>query len=91
MRINRSGEDYYYCKQFVTLDDIKESEFKSGVKAYSEEKEKKQKEEERKNNSIIYKTLTFADKYKWVIIPIVIVVAGGIGYIVIKKRKERIV
>lgn len=85
------NEDYYYCKQFVTLDDIKESEFKSGVKAYSEERKKKQQEEERKDNSIIYKTLTFADKYKWVIILVCVVVAGTIVYIVVKKRKERIV
>lgn len=82
--------DYYYCKQFITLDDITEKQFHQGIKEYAEQL-KTQEKEEKKKQSIIYKTTSFLKK-NWLIISlVVIVIIGGVAFIIIKKRKDRIV
>lgn len=86
--------DYYYCKDFVTLEDISEENFNRGLSDYKKQQEEKKQEEEKKQNNIIYKTQEFVKENKMIIIPIVIVlviVGGLIIFRVIKKRRERLV
>lgn len=85
---------YYYCSEYLTLEEIDETTFLDGVERYKNNLEKKQQEEEKKQHSIIYQTVNFVNQHKVVFISLAIILIIIIIYFVykfIKKRKERIV
>ena len=84
--------DYFYCSQFLNLEEISQDDFNRGIKEYA--KTHKSATNDNRKEGIIEVTADFA-KNNWLIIAIVIIVILGIiaGAIVIKnkKRKKQIV
>jgi len=82
----QENPDYFYCSQFMTVDDITYSAFYEGVTKYSEEQ--KQKEEENRKSNVINDTTNFIKNY-WYIIVIVIVIVTGVTLTIIRIRRKK--
>ncbi|MDD5836558.1 MAG: hypothetical protein PUD34_05065 [bacterium] len=88
----QENPDYFYCSQFITLDDISDADFTSGLNSYISQNTKK--DEDNRKQGIIAETASFIKKHWLVIIVIILIIGGGAGsyiYIKNKKRKESIV
>lgn len=79
--------DYFYCSQFLSVDDISEEDFINGLNEYA--KNNKSKKEENRQEGILNETKDFVKEH-WLIITIIAVIAiSGIGTFVFLKRKKR--
>ena len=84
--------DYFYCSQFLTVDDISEDDFVSGLKDYA--KTVNNKNDETRQEGFFKETTNFIKKHWLIIIISIALIGGGITTFVIlrnKKRKEQIV
>lgn len=84
--------DYFYCSQFLSVNDITEEEFTKGIADYA--KSHQSKSDENRKEGFLEETTNFLKK-NWLIITIIIVIiiSGLTTFIIIrnKKRKEQIV
>lgn len=92
LQVCKDYPDYFYCSQFLNIENISRDDFTNGIEEYISQKQKE--EEENRHEGVIDSTKSFIKK-NWLIITIilVIIIAGIITYIIIrnKKRKEEIV
>lgn len=82
-------EDYKLCKQWIDLGNMEEDEFLKEVKAYKDSlKQTKQKNPENKNDGF----LSFIKQhYLYFLIPIIVIVIGiGVWFVLIKKKKDKL-
>lgn len=83
--------EYYYCQTYLTTDDdISYTDLNKGIAEYKEQQAKEKKQEEF-NNSAVGVTLSFIGKYKFYIIGAAVVVGGLITFVVIKKKRSRLI
>ncbi len=79
--------DYFYCQQFLSVEDISEEDFVNGLDEYA--KSNKNKSDENRKEGIIDGTKDFI-KDHWLITAIItIVIVGSIGTFIFFKRKKR--
>lgn len=82
--------DFKYCRPFVDFDvsTLSVKDFNESFDKYVEELENKDKEDKDSATEVLKKTVT---KY-WVVIVVLIVLVGGlVTYIVIKKKRSKII
>jgi len=84
--------DYFYCSQFMTVDNISYSDFAKGVSDYAAKVKKE--EEESRRQGITEIASNFVKKNWFILLILVVLLLGGSGtyfYMKKKKRKEQIV
>lgn len=80
--------DFNMCQQFSFTDysQVRDKVFKDKVEEYQEQKKK-----EEESKKIFNRVLGFISKYAWVFIAIIIIIAAGVIYFIIKRKKSRLV
>lgn len=92
MQICNEYPDYFYCSQFLNIENISRDEFSQGINEYINQK--KTKEEEKRHEGVIDTATNFIKKHWVAIIIVIIILSSGIGFYIYmrnKKRKEQIV
>lgn len=92
MAICSENPDYFYCSQFLNIENISRDDFSKGIEEYINQKKKKE-EEKRKEGIIDLATSFFKRNWLAIVIVIIIIISGITTYIYLrnKKRKEQIV
>ena len=92
MQICSENPDYFYCSQFLNIENISRDDFVEGIKEYINKKNSE--EEEKRHEGIISDATSFIKKNWVAVLIITILIMSGTGlyiYIKNKKRKEHIV
>lgn len=86
-------EDFYYCQQYITSDNIPVYDFAEQLEKYVKEKEQKQEEEGKKNKSFFEKIKEFYNNNKLIINivgGVVIIIGVTTTAILVKKKRSRV-
>lgn len=92
MQICTENPDYFYCTQFLNIENISRDDFTKGINEYINKK--KSEEEEKRHEGILDTATTFMKKHWLVILISALLIASATGvyiYIKNKKKKEHIV
>ena len=92
MQICTENPDYFYCTQFLNIENISRDDFTKGINEYINKK--KSEEEEKRHEGILNTATSFVQKHWPVILISVLLIAAVTGvyiYIKNKKKKEHIV
>ena len=92
MQICTENPDYFYCTQFLNIENISRDDFTKGINEYINKK--KSEEEEKRHEGMLNTATSFMKKHWLVILISVLLIASATGvyiYIKNKKKKEHIV
>lgn len=93
LQVCKDYRDYFYCSQFLNIENISRDDFTNGIEEYISQKQKEE-EEENRHEGIIDTATSFVKKH-WIVVLIVIMLIIFSTWFYIhnknKKRKEHIV